>query len=395
AFNARAGATVIGARDFLVAYNVNLNTTSERRANSVAFDVREQGRVLRKGDPIEGEIVKDENGEPVRVPGACKAVKGIGWYIPEYGVAQVSMNLTNIEVTPLHVAFEECCKSADRRGMRVTGSELVGLVPLKVMTEAGRYFLRKQKWSTGVSEEELIHIAVKSLGLDELAPFDPKKKIIEYQLADEQSAPLVNMNLRAFANETAKDSPAPGGGSISAYMGALGAALGTMVANLSAGKRGWDDRLEEFSVWAEKGQKLKDTLLKLVDEDTAAFNQIMAAFRLPKETAEEKAVRKAAIQAATQYAIETPMRTMEAAFAVFPLAEAMVKDGNPNSVSDAGVSALCARAAVHGAWMNVKINTNSLSDKALAADFLKRAATIREQTDEWERKIVSLVEEKM
>jgi glutamate formiminotransferase/formiminotetrahydrofolate cyclodeaminase len=394
-FNARAGATVIGARDFLVAYNVNLNTTSERRANSVAFDVREQGRVLRKGDPIEGEIVKDENGEPVRVPGACKAVKGIGWYIPEYGVAQVSMNLTNINVTPLHIAFEECCKSADRRGMRVTGSELVGLVPLKVMTDAGRYFLQKQKWSTGVSEEELIHIAVKSLGLDELAPFDPKKKIIEYQLADEKSAPLVNMNLRAFANETAKDSPAPGGGSISAYVGALGAALGTMVANLSAGKRGWDDRLEEFSAWAEKGQKLKDTLLRLVDEDTAAFNQIMAAFRLPKETTEEKAARKAAIQAATQYAIETPMRTMEAAFAVFELAEAMVKDGNPNSVSDAGVGALCARAAVHGAWMNVKINTGSLADKELAAEFLAKAAKIAEQTDEWERKIVKLVEEKM
>jgi glutamate formiminotransferase/formiminotetrahydrofolate cyclodeaminase len=394
-FNVRAGATVIGARDFLVAYNVNLNTTSERRANSVAFDVREQGRVLRKGDPIEGEIVKDENGEPVRVPGACKAVKGIGWYIPEYGVAQVSMNLTNIEVTPLHIAFEECCKSADRRGMRVTGSELVGLVPLKVMTDAGRYFLQKQKWSTGVSEEELIHIAVKSLGLDELAPFDPKKKIIEYQLADEKSAPLIHLNLRAFANETAKDSPAPGGGSISAYVGALGAALGTMVANLSAGKRGWDDRMEEFAAWAEKGQALKDTLLKLVDEDTAAFNQIMAAFRLPKDTADEKAARKAAIQAATQYAIETPLRTMEAAFAVFPLAEAMVKDGNPNSVSDAGVGALCARAAVMGAWMNVKINTGSLADKELAASFLQRAANIAEQTDALERRIVGMVEERM
>jgi glutamate formiminotransferase/formiminotetrahydrofolate cyclodeaminase len=394
-FNAKAGATVIGARDFLVAYNVNLNTTSERRANSVAFDVREQGRVLRKGDPIEGEIVKDENGEPVRVPGACKAVKGIGWYIPEYGVAQVSMNLTNINLTPLHVAFEECCRSADRRGMRVTGSELVGLVPLKVMTDAGRYFLQKQKWSTGVSEEELIHIAVKSLGLDELTPFDPKKKIIEYQLADEKSAPLIHLNLRAFANETAKDSPAPGGGSISAYVGALGAALGTMVANLSAGKRGWDDRMEAFAAWAEKGQALKDTLLKLVDEDTAAFNQIMAAFKLPKDTAEEKAARKAAIQAATQYAIETPLRTMEAAFAVFELAEAMVKDGNPNSVTDAGVGALCARAAVHGGWMNVKINTGSLADKDLATSFLQRAAAIAAQTDEWERRIVQLVEERM
>lgn len=394
-FNAKAGATVIGARDFLVAYNVNLNTTSERRANSVAFDVREQGRVLRKGDPIEGEIVKDENGEPMREPGACKAVKGIGWYIPEYGVAQVSMNLTNIEVTPLHVAFEECCKSADRRGMRVTGSELVGLVPLKVMTDAGRYFLQKQKWSAGVSEEELIHIAVKSLGLDELAPFDPKKKIIEYQLADATTSPLVHMSLRAFANETAKDSPAPGGGSISAYVGALGASLGTMVANLSAGKRGWDERLEEFSAWAEKGQAIKDKLLKLVDEDTAAFNQIMAAFRFPKETAEEKAARKAAIQTATKYATETPLRTMQAAFEVFELAEAMVKDGNPNSVSDAGVGALCARAAVMGAWMNVKINAGSLADKELAADFLKQAESIAQQANVLEQKIVKLVEEKM
>jgi glutamate formiminotransferase len=394
-FNAKAGATAIGARDFLVAYNVNLNTTSERRANSVAFDVREQGRVKREGNPITGKILHDENGEAVRIPGACKAVKGIGWYIPEYGVAQVSMNLTNIKVTPLHIAFEKCCKSAERRGMRVTGSELVGLVPLKVMLEAGRYFLKKQKWSAGTSEEEIIKIAVKSMGLDELTPFDPKKKIIEYQLADESTRPLLNMNLRAFANETAKDSPAPGGGSISAYVGALGASLGTMVANLSAGKRGWDDRLEEFSGWAEKGQHLKDALLHLVDEDTNAFNQIMAAFRLPKDSDEEKAARKAAIQDATHYAIETPLRTMELAFEVFELAEAMVKEGNPNSVTDAGVGALCARAAVHGAWMNVKINTGSLADKALATEFLKKAEGIAKQTDEMERRIVKLVEEKM
>jgi glutamate formiminotransferase/formiminotetrahydrofolate cyclodeaminase len=394
-FNPRAGATVIGARDFLGAYNVNLNTTSERRANSVAFDVREQGRVLRQGDPVTGEVLLDENGEPLRQPGACKAVKGIGWYIPEYGVAQVSMNLTNLEVTPLHIAFEECCKSAERRGMRVTGSELVGLVPLKVMLDAGRYFLQKQKWSTGVPEEELIHIAVKSLGLDELAPFDPKKKIIEYQLADETTAPLANLNLRAFANATAKDTPTPGGGSISAYVGALGAALGAMVANLSAGKRGWDDRLEEFSAWAEKGQRLKDTLLRLVDEDTQAFNQIMAAFRLPKESAEEKAARKQAIQHATRYAIETPMHTMEAAFEVFELAEAMVREGNPSSVSDAGVGALCARAAVHGAWLNVRINTSSLADMELAAAFLKKAEEIGKQADEWERRIMKLVEERM
>ncbi len=394
-FNPKAGATVIGARDFLVAYNVNLNTTSERRANSVAFDVREQGRVLRKGDPVSGEVLKDDKGEPMRQPGACKAVKGIGWYIPEYGVAQVSMNLTNIEITPLHIAFEECCNSADRRGMRVTGSEIVGLLPLKVMLDAGKYFLKKQKWSTGVSEEELIKIAIKSLGLDELSPFDPKKKIIEYQLRDAQSAPLLNMNLRVFANETASDSPAPGGGSISAYVGALGAALGTMVANLSAGKRGWDDRLEEFSAWAEKGQSIKDTLLALVDEDTHAFNRIMDAFKLPKDSAEEKAARKKAIQDATRYATETPMRTMEAAFDVFELAEKMVVDGNPNSVSDAGVGALCARAAVYGAWMNVKINSSSLEDKALAADFVSKANAIIAKTDEAERKIVKLVEEKM
>lgn len=394
-FNAHAGATAIGARDFLVAYNVNLNTTSERRANSVAFDVREKGRVKRIGNPITGEIVLDENGEQLREAGACKSVKGIGWYIEEYGVAQVSMNLTNINVTPVHIAFEECCKSAERRGMRVTGSEVVGLVPLKVMLDAGRYFLEKQNWSRGVSEEELIHIAVKSMGMDELSPFDPKKKIIEYQLRDAAATPLVHMNLRAFANETAKDVPAPGGGSISAYMGALGAALGTMVANLSAGKRGWDDQLETFSAWAEKGQQLKDELLRLVDEDTNAFNQIMASFRLPKGTPEEKTARSQAIQDATKFAIETPMRTMEVAFQIFELAEAMVKDGNPNSVTDAGVGALCARAAVHGACMNVKINVQSLKDKELAASFLERAATIADQTDALEMKIRGMVEEKI
>lgn len=394
-FNTQAGATAIGARDFLVAYNVNLNTKSERRANSVAFDVRENGRVKRTGNPISGEIVREENGDPVREPGLCKSVKGIGWYIKEYGIAQVSMNLTNINTTPVHVAFEECCKSAERRGMRVTGSEVVGLVPLKVMLDAGRYFLKKQKWSTGVSEEELVHIAVKSMGMDELGPFDPNKKIIEYQLRDASSAPLINMDLRAFANETAKDCPAPGGGSISAYVGALGASLGTMVANLSAGKRGWDDRWEEFSGWAEKGQKLKDELLRLVDEDTNAFNQIIASFRLPKGTAEEKAARSKAIQDATQYAIETPLRTMEVAFDVFELAEAMVKEGNPNSVTDAGVGALCARAAIHGAWMNVKINVGSLKDKALVAEFLQKAKNIADKTDEMEIKIRELVEGKM
>ena len=392
--NAKAGATAIGARDFLVAYNVNLNTTSTRRANSVAFDVREKGRVKRIGNPITGEVVRDENGSPVREPGTCKSVKGIGWYIEEYGIAQVSMNLTNISVTPVHVAFEECCKSAERRGMRVTGSEVVGLVPLKVMLDAGRYFLKKQNWSRGVSEEELIHIAVKSMGMDELGPFDPKKKIIEYQLRNASATPLVHMDLRRFANETASDSPAPGGGSISAYVGALGASLGVMVANLSAGKRGWGDRLDEFSGWAEKGQQLKDELLYLVDEDTNAFNQIMTSFRLPKGTPAEKAARSKAIQDATRYAIETPMRTMEVAFQVFELADAMAKDGNPNSVSDAGVGALCARAAVHGAWMNVKINVKDLKDKELAASFLEKASAIAEKTDAWEAKIRAMVEEK-
>ena len=394
-FNAQAGATAIGARDFLVAYNVNLNTTSERRANSVAFDVREKGRVKRIGNPITGEIVRDENGEPLRDPGACKSVKGIGWYIEEYGIAQVSMNLTNIGITPVHIAFEECCKSAERRGLRVTGSEVVGLVPLKVMLDAGRYFLKKQNWSRGVSEEKLIHIAVKSMGMDELGPFDPKKKIIEYQLRDAAASPLINMNLTRFANETASDSPAPGGGSISAYVGALGASLGVMVANLSAGKRGWGDRLNTFSDWAEKGQQLKDELLRLVDEDTNAFNQIMTSFRLPKGTPEEKAARSKAIQDATQFAIETPLRTMEVAFKVFELAEAMVKDGNPNSVTDAGVGALCARAAVHGAWMNVKINVQSLKDKELAASFLNKAAAIAEKTDALEEQIRAMVEEKI
>ncbi len=394
-FNATAGATAIGARDFLVAYNVNLNTTSVRRANSVAFDVREKGRVKRIGNPITGEIVKDENGQPLREPGACKGVKAIGWYIPEYGLAQVSMNITNISVTPVHEAFEDCCKSAESRGLRVTGSEVVGLVPLKVLLDAGKYFLKKQNWSTGASEEELIHIAVKSMGLDELGPFDPKKKIIEYQLQDDTQQPLIGMSLRAFANETAKDSPAPGGGSIAAYIGALGASLGTMVANLSAGKRGWDERIGEFSAWAEKGQQLKDALLNLVDEDTRAFNRIMEAFRLPKETAEEKAARTQAIQAATQYATEVPLRTMELAAQVFELAEAMVENGNPNSVTDAAVGALCAHAAVHGAWLNVRINATSLKDEKVKKELVGKAEEIGRQADGYIAKIKALTNEKM
>jgi glutamate formiminotransferase/formiminotetrahydrofolate cyclodeaminase len=394
-FHARAGATVIGARDFLIAYNVNLNTTSERRANSVAFDVREQGRVLRKGDPVTGEILKDSHGEPLREPGACKAVKGIGWYIPEYGIAQVSMNLTDIRVTPLQVAFEECCRSAERRGMRVTGSELVGLVPLQVMLDAGKYFLRKQKRSAGASESEIIKIAVKSLGLDELAPFDLRKKIIEYLLEDTGAHPLVAMNLSAFADETASESPAPGGGSVSAYVGALGVSLAAMVANLSSHKRGWDDRWEEFSAWAEKAQAIKSGLLHLVDEDTRAFNAIMEAFKLPNTTAEEKSLRKTAIQQATRFAIETPLRTMQLAMQSFEIVREMVLQGNPNSLTDAGVGAICARTAVYGAYLNVKVNTGGLADKAYVAEVLKNAEDMLSEADRQEQEIVAIVHGKI
>lgn len=394
-FNPQAGATAIGARDFLIAYNVNLNTTSTRRANSVAFDVREAGRVKRKGDPITGEIVKDENGNPVREPGACKSVKGIGWFIEEYGVAQISMNLTNINDTPLHIAFEEVCKSADERGLRVTGSELVGLVPLKVMLDAGHYFLKKQQRSTGVAEEEVIKIAVKSFGLDELTPFDPQKKIIEYQLAADEPTPLIEMNLRDFANETASESPAPGGGSISAYVGSLGISLATMVANLSSHKRGWDDRWEEFSDWAARGQQIKDALLKMVDEDTNAFNAIISAFRLSKGTQEEKTARSKAIQAATKYAIEVPFRIMELSLASFEVTKAMAEMGNPNSVTDAGVGGLCARAAVHGAFMNVKINSADLKDKDYVAKVMKAASEMIEKADQFEAEIREIVDKRI
>ncbi|MCB0677246.1 MAG: glutamate formimidoyltransferase, partial [Saprospiraceae bacterium] len=322
-FNARAGATAIGARDFLIAYNVNLNTTSVRRANSVAFDVREQGRVKRKSDSLTGEVEKDAKGNPVRIPGACKAVKGIGWYIEEYGIAQISMNLTNINVSPLHTVFEECCKSAESRGLRVTGSELVGLVPKRVLIDAGRHFLQKQRRSVGVSEEELLKIAVRSLGLDELGPFDPRKKVIEYVLEDAQANPLLKMDLRAFANETASESMAPGGGSISAYVGALGASLATMVANLSSHRRTWDHRWEEFGEWADRGQRIKDALLGLVDEDTRSFNAIIDAIRLPKASAEEKAARHQAIQDATRYAIEVPFQVIEWSVKAMELARAM------------------------------------------------------------------------
>ena len=394
-FNARAGATAIGARDFLIAYNVNLNTTSVRRANSVAFDIREKGRVKRKGNPITGIILEDKKGNPLRTKGMCKGVKAIGWYIEEYGVAQISMNITNIKSTPLHMAFEATRKSANKRGLRVTGSELVGLVPLKVMLDAGKYFLKKQQRSVGVSEEELVKMAIKSMGLDELGTFDPQKKIIEYQLEDAASAHLLNMNLRAFANETASESPAPGGGSISAYVGALGISLAGMVANLSSHKRSWDDRWEEFSEWAERAQLLKDQLLKLVDEDTQSFNAIMDAFRLPKGTSEEKSNRSEAIQAATRHAIEVPLRVMEISLATFEIIHAMANVGNPNSVTDAGVGALCARAAVHGAYLNVKINTGDLKDKSYVAEVLKKGKEMTNKADQKEKEILKIVNSKI
>lgn len=394
-FNPKAGATVIGARDFLIAYNVNLNTTSVRRANSVAFDVREKGRLKRKDNPITGPIEKDKKGNPKRVKGMCKAVKGIGWYIEEYDIAQISMNLTNISITPLHDAFEACCKSANKRGLRVTGSELVGLVPLKVMLDAGRYFLKKQRRSIGVSEGELIKIAVKSLGLDELNPFDPQKKIIEYQLKDESNQALLKMDLEAFANETASESPAPGGGSISAYVGALGISLATMVANLSAHKRSWDDRWEEFSEWAERGQLLKDALMKMVDEDTNSFNAIIEAIRLPKATDAEKTARLQAIQAATKYAIEVPFKVMELSMESFDIIKGMAKIGNPNSVTDAGVGALCARAAIRGAYLNVCINAGDLDDQKFVKKVLTNGKKMVTKADKLEKEIMAIVNKKI
>lgn len=395
-FNAKSGATVIGARDFLIAYNVNLNTTSVRRANSVAFDVREKGRVL--NDPATGKPMKDETGEPLRQPGTLKGVKAIGWFIEEYGIAQISMNITDARATPLHLAFEECCKSADRRGMRVTGSELVGLVPLNAMLEAGRYFLKKQQRSVGISEAELIKIAVKSMGLDEIAPFDPQQKIIEYNLEKgdpAQAKKLIRKDLVAFADETASESPAPGGGSISAYVGALGAALATMVANLSSHKRGWDDRWEEFSDAAERGQHIKDALLRTVDEDTDAFTLIMEAFGMPKNTPEEKAARKAAIQAGTRKAMEVPFKVMQLAFESLPLLRQMVETGNPNSVTDGGVGALCARAAVRGAYMNIQVNASGLDDKEFAAQILAEGLKMEEQAEMMEREIIEMVKAKL
>ncbi len=378
-FNATAGATVIGARDFLIAYNVNLNTKSTRIANRIAFDVREAGRVVRQGNPYTGKVELDENGEPKRVPGKLKHVKAIGWYIEEYQMAQISINLTNYRETPLHTVFEECRLSGEARGARITGSELVGLIPLEPMLQAGRYFLQKQGLSCGVSEKDLIWTAVKSMGLDELGPFDPEKKIIEYLLKDAAEEKLISMSVKDFANETASDSPAPGGGSVAAAVGAFGVALGTMVANLSASKRGWEERTAEFSPWAEKGQQLKDKMLALVDEDTRAFNTIMAAFGLPKDTTEQKEARKAAIQAASKYATEVPFRTLQTAVEAIPLMGEMVAKGNPNSLSDAGVGAACLMTAMQGAWMNVLINAQGLDDKEWAKDITTKAETLIEE----------------
>lgn len=394
-FNATAGATAIGARNFLVAYNVNLNTTSTRRANAIAFDIREAGRTKREGDPISGKIVLDEKGEPVRIPGSLKKTKAVGWYIDEYGVAQISINLTDISVTPVHIAFDEVCKKADERGIRVTGSELVGLIPLNAMLDAGKHYLRKQERSLGVSEDEIIKIAIKSMGLDELKPFDPKEKIIEYMLEDQSKSPLINMKLNAFADETASESPAPGGGSISAYMGALGISLATMVANLSSHKRGWDERWEEFSIWAEKGQKYKDALLRMVDEDTHAFNKIMEAFGLPNGNTEEKAARTQAIQDATKNAIEIPFKVMQLSFDSMEVIKAMAEIGNPNSASDAGVGALAARSAVMGAFLNVKINAGGLNDKTYINEVLAKGTEIEKKAQELEKEILDIVNGKI
>ena len=395
-FNAGAGATAVSARDFLIAYNVNLNTTSSRRANAIAFDVREKGRIKRRGNPVTGEIVRGEGGEPLWSPGSLKSVKGIGWYIEEYGICQISMNLTDIEVTPLHVAFDEVLKKAAERGIRVTGSELVGLLPLKCMLDAGRYFLGKQQRSLGVSDAELIKIAVKSLGLDDLAAFVPEEKIIEYCLAaDAGEKRLVDLSLVGFVAETASESAAPGGGSVAAALGACGAALATMVANLSSHKRGWDERWEEFSEWAEKGKACHVELTRLVDEDTNAFNGIMAAFRLPQGSEAEKLARATAIQDATKLAIDVPFRVMEVALASMEVIEAMADIGQPSSVSDAGVGALCARSAVMGAWLNVRINSNDLTDAAAVDDYLTRGAAIVEEAQRLEAQVLGILDRVM
>ncbi len=394
-FNPVTGATVIGARGFLVAYNVNLNTTSTRRANAVAFDVRELGRPKRRGNKLTGKLVTGPGGAPVMVPGSLKGVKAIGWYIPEYGIAQVSMNLTDLAVTPLHVAFDEVCRKAEARGLRVTGSELVGLVPLTAMLEAGRHYLRKQRRSTGVDEAELIKIAVKSLGLGEVAPFKPDERIIEYRLRQADTDRLARISVAQFVDETASESPAPGGGSVAAAVGALAAALGTMVANLSAHKRGWEDRWEEFSQWAERGQLLKDELLRLVDEDTRAFMGVLQAIGLPNRTAEEQGVRHDALNRATRHAIAVPFKVMQVTANTYDVLEAMAREGNQQSISDVGVGAMCARAAVRGAWLNVRINLPGLQDKAEESHLLSQGDHLVRLAQEREAKILEIVDEKL
>ena len=396
---ARCGAINVGARNFLVAVNYNLNTTSTRRAMAIAFDVREKGRKMREGGSLTGKVLKDADGNDIWQPGTLKGCKAIGWYIDEYGIAQVSMNITDINATPLHVAYEEVSRAAAARGLRVTGAEIVGLVPKKVLMDAGKFYLEKQQRSLGISDDEIMKIAVKSMSLDDLRPFNPHEKVIEYLMEDPRQQALkerlVRMTLKGFADETASESPAPGGGSISAYMGALGAALGTMVANLSAHKRGWDDRWKEFSEWAEKGQGIMKELVGLVDEDTAAFDRIMAAFGLPKGTDEEKAARAEAIEEATLYASQVTLRTMKASFKVFEVARAMATEGNPNSVSDAGVGALAARSAVLGACLNVKINAVGLKDKEKAATLIAEAEGIAAKAVEEEKEILDIVNSKI
>jgi len=394
-FNERAGATAVGARDFLVAFNVNLNTTSSRRANAIAYDVREKGRPAREGDKITGKIIKDSNGEKVMIPGSLKSVKAIGWYIEEYGIAQISMNLTNISVTPVHIAFDEVCRKADARGVRVTGSELVGLIPLKSLLDAGRYFLNRQQRSTGVSDDELIKIAVRSMGLNDIHQFKPEEKIIEYVMADKSEHKLIKLNLKAFMNETASDSPAPGGGSVSAYIGALGAALGTMVANLSSHKRGWDERWKEFSDLAEKGKTIQNNLLQMVDEDTLAFNRLMGAYSLPKKSEEEKNIREIAIRDATKNAITVPLRVMEIAYPGFELIREMVEKGNPNSLSDAGVGALALRSCIKGAFLNVRINASGLSDKSFVTGAIAKGEDLESKAEAAEEAILKTINSKI
>ncbi len=394
-FNAKTGATAVAARDFLVAYNVNLNTTSTRRANAIAFDVRERGRIKRKGNPLTGEIVRGGDGEPEWIPGSLPSVKGIGWYIEEYGIAQVSLNLTNLSVTSVHTAFDEVSAKAAARGVRVTGSELVGLVPLQAILDAGRYFLEKQHRSVGIADDEIIKIAVKSLGLDDLYPFKPEEKIIEFTIADHDVRRLVDRTLKRFTEETASESVAPGGGSVAAAVGALGAALGTMVANLSSHKRGWDDRWEEFSDWAEQGKRYHDELLRLVDADTDAFNQVMAALKLPGGTDEERAGRDRAITEATKHAIEIPLQVMETALASMDVIKQMAEIGLPSSASDAGVGVLCARVAVNGAHLNVRINTKDLDDAPYVEDVSQRAAEMAARAEALERETLAAVDRKM